>query len=1090
MARLIFLYLAFLILITNVTIISICNGNSVHAVCIESEKEALLKFKQGIVDRTNRLASWHSNGDCCRWTGIVCDNMTGHIIALHLRAPTLDDCYDYYEFEANYEYYWRSKLGGKISPSLLHLKHLSYLDLSNNDFGGIHIPKFFGSLGSLRSLNLSHASFQGEVPHHLGNLSNLKYLNLGDNYYNKPLHVENLQWLSSLSSLKYLDLTYVNLSQASNWFHVLNTLPSLVELHLSECQLFHHHLHHIASVNLSSLATLSLSRNRLDNFSTIDWVFGLKNLISLDLSENYIEGPIPYGLQNLTSLKHLDLSDNSFNSLSCQLFHHHLHPIASVNLSSLATLSLSRNLLHNFSTIDWVFGLKNLISLDLFENYIEGPIPYGLQNLTSLKHLDLSDNSFNSSIPDWLYTFAPLESLNLESSYLQGEISSDIGKMNFVVDLRLSFNMFKGQIPIRSMGNLCNLRSLSLSSVNLSLDISDVLKVFSGCVSTKIESLDLGRCQLYGQLSNQLGNFKNLRELYLSGNSISGSIPISIGELSSLEFLVLSRNKFKGNLPKSFGQLSNLKVVDISDNFFEGIISQIHFFNLTKLSVFHANGNPLILKVNSSWNPPFQIEVLQIRSWNLGPQFPHWLASQTHLRYLDISNSGISSIIPSWFFDSSHQMNFWNLSHNRIHGQLPSFSTLNDSLPWFVFNLKFLDLSNNLLSGSLFNFLCLGVNEHINQMYVLNLGNNVLSGELPNCWSKWPNLGVIILDNNRFTGEIPSTMGTLQSLESLHLHNNNLSGEIPVSMRNCTALKTLDCGENELVGNIPSWIGHNLLDLRILSLHSNKFSGHIPRELCELNLLQVLDVANNRLSGSLPSCISNLSAMVYYVNGSFGNYIQYRTSDFIEKVFLVMKGQFYEYDRTLNLVRVLDLSNNSLSGDIPWEITRLQGLQSLNLSHNLFTKRIPPNIGDMSSLESLDLSVNKLLGSIPESMSRLSFLSYLNLSDNQLSGKIPLSTQLQSFDASCYAGNELCGLPLMDNCSKVNHVTPGTGNNGGKDIDGAGVNQLFVSIALGFVWGFWSVLSPLVISRQWRYAYYQYLDEMRWKVSDYGSKFF
>ncbi|GLT25000.1 hypothetical protein SLA2020_001580 [Shorea laevis] len=768
MARLIFLYLAFLILITNVTIIGICNGNSVHAVCIEGEKEALLKFKQGIVDRTNRLASWHSDGDCCKWTGIVCDNMTGHVIELHLRAPTWDDNYD---FEANYERYWRSRLGG----------------------------------------------------------------------------------------------------------------------------------------------------------------------------------PIPNGLRNLTSLKHLDLSYNSFNSSI---------PDWLYTFAPLEFLNLGFNHLQGEISSD-IGKMNFVVSLDLFDNGIEGPIPYGLQNLTSLKHLDLSANSFNSSIPNWLYTFAPLESLNLQSNYLQGEISSDIGKMNFVVDLTLSFNMFKGQIPIRSIGNLCNLRSLSLSGVNLSLDISYVLEVFSGCVSNKIESLSLDGCQLYGQLSNQLGNFKNLRVLYLFGNSISG------------------------NLPKSFGQLSNLTIVDISNNFFEG------------------------------------------------PQFPHWLTSQTHLQSLDISNCGISS--------------------------------------------------------SLFNFLCLRVNETIDQIYVLNLGNNVLSGELPNCWSKWPNLVVIVLDNNRFTGEIPSTMGTLQSLESLHLHNNNLSGEIPMSTRNCTVLETLDFGENELVGNIPSWMGHNLLYLTILRLRSNKFSGHIPKELCALNFLHVLDVAHNKLSGNIPSCISNLSAMVYSVNGSFANDIEYSTSNFIEKVFLVMKGHFYEYDRTLNLVRVLDLSDNNLSGDIPWEITRLQGLQSLNLSHNLFTKRIPPNIGDMSSLESLDLSVNKLLGSIPESMSRLSFLSYLNLSNNQLSGKIPLSTQLQSFDASCYAGNELCGLPLMDNCSKVNH---GTGNNGGKDMDGARVNWLFVSVALGFILGLWSVLSPLVISRQWRYAYYQYLNEMWWKVSDHGSKFF
>ncbi|GLT25815.1 hypothetical protein SLA2020_009200 [Shorea laevis] len=135
----------------------------------------------------------------------------------------------------------------------------------------------------------------------------------------------------------------------------------------------------------------------------------------------------------------------------------------------------------------------------------------------------------------------------------------------------------------------------------------------------------------------------------------------------------------------------------------------------------------------------------------------------------------------------------------------------------------------------------------------------------------------------------------------------------------------------------------------------------------------------------------------------------------------------------------------------------------------------------MSSLESLDLSINKFLGSIPESMSRLSFLSYLNLSGNQLIGKIPSGTQLQSFDASCYAGNELCGLPLMENCNEVNQRVPGTRNNGGKDMDGDKVNWLFVSMALGFILGFWSVLSPLVISSQWRYAYYQYLGEMWWK---------
>ncbi|GKV15192.1 hypothetical protein SLEP1_g25994 [Rubroshorea leprosula] len=119
------------------------------------------------------------------------DNITGHVIELHLRTTAPWEVgYFVYDYGAN-EAYERSMLGGKISPSLLHLKHLSYLDLSNNDFGGIQIPKFFGSLESLRYLNLSRANFGGEVPHHLGNLSNLKYLNLENDYY--VVYVENLQ---------------------------------------------------------------------------------------------------------------------------------------------------------------------------------------------------------------------------------------------------------------------------------------------------------------------------------------------------------------------------------------------------------------------------------------------------------------------------------------------------------------------------------------------------------------------------------------------------------------------------------------------------------------------------------------------------------------------------------------------------------------------------------------------------------------------------------------------------------------------------------------------------------------------------------
>ncbi|KAG5054277.1 hypothetical protein JHK85_006787 [Glycine max] len=91
-------------------------------------------------------------------------------------------------------------------------------------------------------------------------------------------------------------------------------------------------------------------------------------------------------------------------------------------------------------------------------------------------------------------------------------------------------------------------------------------------------------------------------------------------------------------------------------------------------------------------------------------------------------------------------------------------------------------------------------------------------------------------------------------------------------------------------------------------------------------------------------------------------------------------------------------------------------LYILNLSNNALSGEIPSSIGNLRQLESLDLSQNALSGGIPMQIASLSFLSYLNLSFNHLVGKIPTGTQLQSFSASSFEGNDgLYGPPLTEN---------------------------------------------------------------------------
>ncbi|KAA3468844.1 putative LRR receptor-like serine/threonine-protein kinase [Gossypium australe] len=101
---------------------------------------------------------------------------------------------------------------------------------------------------------------------------------------------------------------------------------------------------------------------------------------------------------------------------------------------------------------------------------------------------------------------------------------------------------------------------------------------------------------------------------------------------------------------------------------------------------------------------------------------------------------------------------------------------------------------------------------------------------------------------------------------------------------------------------------------------------------------------------------------------------------------------FDEHFITLRLLKSIDLSCNKLSGEIPRELTSLQGLINLNLSRNMFRGSIIREIGQLKPLNSLNLSTNNLFGEILESMSELSFLSILDLSNNNLSRKIPSST--------------------------------------------------------------------------------------------------
>ncbi|KAK7839679.1 receptor-like protein eix2 [Quercus suber] len=684
--------------------------------------------------------------------------------------------------------------------------------------------------------------------------------------------------LLDLKHLNYIDLSFNNFP-ASPIPSFLGSMKSLTSLNLSHAGFVGVIPYQLG--NLSNLLYLNLKSSSFHfhglYVNNLQWLSGLPLLQHLDMSGVNLSKDSDW-LQltsTLPSLFELHLS-------RCQLPFIPLTP--TVNFSSLLTLDLSGNYFENTLSPSWIFGLRNLVSLDLSHYYFQGPIPIGLHNMTSLRHLYLSGNNFNSSIPNWLYSFSRLEFLNLRYNNLQGTISNAIGNLTSVISIDLSFNELGGKLP-RSLGNLCNLREIRLSSNKWSQEISEILESLSGCLSDRLEILDLSYSQLHGHLTDELGLFKNLVKLHFSRNSISGPIPMSLGNLSSLTILHLSHNQFSGTLPQNFGQLSKLKALYIESNMLEGVVSKSHFSNLTRLKKFYAFGNRLTLNVSHDWIPPFQLGYLSLRSWNLGPNFPTWLCSQRHLQNLDISNTRISGVVPPSFWNLSSQFQFLNLSHNLIHGEIPNSPIIvstsvidlrsnyfNGSLPYISSSVIALDLSNNSFSGSISHFLCYKMNEPKN-MELLNLGKNLLSGKIHDCWTMWHKLEILNLGNNNFTDNIPASIGSLTLLKSLHLHNNKLSNKLPSSLKNCKKLVIIDLSENKLVGSIPSRIGHRLLSLMTLNLRSNNFHGHIPEELCALTSLQILDLSHNKLFGSIPRCVKKFSAMatksISYLNMDF-----------------------------------------------------------------------------------------------------------------------------------------------------------------------------------------------------------------------------
>lgn len=157
--------------------------------------------------------------------------------------------------------------------------------------------------------------------------------------------------------------------------------------------------------------------------------------------------------------------------------------------------------------------------------------------------------------------------------------------------------------------------------------------------------LELSHSLTIGSMVHYL---KNLLELDLSQNMLTGNLPECLNKLSFLKLLDISSNQFTGiPLRSLIANLTSLEYVDFSHNNFEGSFSFSSFSSHSNLEVVKFINNNDKFEVETEdptgWIPLFELKFLMLPNCNMnrnkGSVIPSFLVHQHKLQVLDMSHN-------------------------------------------------------------------------------------------------------------------------------------------------------------------------------------------------------------------------------------------------------------------------------------------------------------------------------------------------------------------------------------------------------------------------------------------------------------------
>ena len=158
----------------------------------------------------------------------------------------------------------------------------------------------------------------------------------------------------------------------------------------------------------------------------------------------------------------------------------------------------------------------------------------------------------------------------------------------------------------------------------------------------------------------------------------------------------------------------------------------------------------------------------------------------------------------------------------------------------------------------------------------------------------------------------------------------------------------IDAGRMKLAGTLSEAVT-KLSELRVLSLNNNKnLHGPLPNNIGKLTKLEYLLLYKNQFTGPIPTSIVHCRSLITFV--AYGNNLSGNLP--------IALGYLQ------SSLRMLDVSFNQLSGDIPASIGDLIFLETLYINHNELTGIVPDTIQNLPNLKSFMFQENHITNTV------------------------------------------------------------------------------------------------------------------------------